>query len=137
MPARINSVDYFHATVQEQPGGAYNLLSRLAQAGVNLLAFNAVPVGPQHTQLVLFPDDPERFAEVAERADIGISGPGHAFLIQGDDELGALARIHHQLLEADVDVYASTGVTDGRGGFGYVVYVKADDHDRAAKALEV
>ncbi|MDX1632261.1 MAG: hypothetical protein R3234_10390 [Thermoanaerobaculia bacterium] len=137
MPVRISSVDYFHATVQEQPGGAYNLLSRLAQAGVNLLAFNAVPVGPEHTQLVLFPDDPDRFVDVAERTDLGISGPAHAFLIQGDDELGALARIHRQLLDAEVDVYASTGVTDGRGGFGYVVYVRDEDHEKAARALEV
>ena len=137
MPVRISSVDYFHATVRDRPRGAYDLLSRLAQAGVNLLAFNAVPAGPQHTQLVLFPDDPEQFVEVAERAEIPISEPDHAFLIQGDDELGALARIHQKLLEADVDVYASTGVTDGRGGFGYVVYVKAEDHQKAARALDV
>lgn len=133
----IRRVDYYHATVRDGPEGAYDLLHRLADAGVNLLAFSAVPVGPDHTQLVLFPNEGRLFEDVAERAGVSITGPDHAFLIQGDDELGALAEIHRKLFEADVDVYASSGVTDDRGGFGYLVYVKAEDHDRAAGALGV
>ena len=34
--------------------------------------------------------------------------------MQGDDELGALAEIHQQLFRADVNIYASSGVTDER-----------------------
>jgi hypothetical protein len=57
--------------------------------------------------------------------------------VQGDDELGALASVHERLFEAGVDVYASTGVTDGRGSFGYVVYVREEQFERGAEALGV
>jgi hypothetical protein len=43
--------------------------------------------------------------------------------------------VHEQLFHAGVDVYASSGVTDGRGAFGYVVYVREDQFEHAAEAL--
>ncbi|MFO7547066.1 MAG: hypothetical protein R6W77_16360, partial [Trueperaceae bacterium] len=64
-------------------------------------------------------------------------GPYRAFLIQGDDRLGALAAIHKELREAGVKVYASTGVTDGSGGFGYIVYVRELDFEAAASVLDL
>ena len=66
-----------------------------------------------------------------------LDGPHHALLIQGDDELGALAGIHQKLFEANINVYASSGVTDGRGSYGYLVYVKEEDYERAAQTLGV
>jgi hypothetical protein len=56
-------------------------------------------------------------------------------LVQGDDHLGALAEIHRRLLDIGVSIYASTGVTDGEGHYGYVIYVKEEDHQAAARAL--
>jgi hypothetical protein len=64
-----------------------------------------------------------------------LTGPQHACLIQGDDNLGALAEIHKRLRDANVNIYASTGVTDGEGRYGYVIYVREEDHQSAAKAL--
>ena len=58
-------------------------------------------------------------------------------LAQGDDELGVLARIHSAMAEAGVDVYTSSGVSDGAGNFGYVMYVRPDDLERAATALGI
>ena len=60
-----------------------------------------------------------------------------ALLVQGDDELGALAGVHQKLFEAGVNVYASTGVADGRGSYGYVLYVRPDEYARAASALNL
>jgi hypothetical protein len=39
------------------------------------------------------------------------------------------------LLEAHVEIYASSGVTDGGGRYGYLIYFKEEDHERAARAL--
>lgn len=36
-----------------------------------------------------------------------------------------------------VNVYASSGVADGRGGYGYVIYVRGQDYDASLKALGV
>ena len=131
----IRCVDYYYITVKDEPGVGYQILSQLAALGVNLLAFTAVPIGPTRAQLALFPEDDARLVKAAKQAGLALDGPHRAFLVQGDDELGALASVHARLLEAGVDVYASSGVTDGRGSFGYVVYVREDQSKRAAQAL--
>jgi hypothetical protein len=48
-----------------------------------------------------------------------------------------LADIHRRLYEAGVNVYASSGVADGRGSYGYVIYVRPEDFERAAQSLDV
>ena len=66
MSTRIRRVQYFYAMVKDQPGEAYRMLTQLASSEVNLMAFNAIPIGPGLTQLVLFPEDVERLARAAE-----------------------------------------------------------------------
>ena len=53
----IKSVEYYYITVEDQAGEGFKLLSVFAGVGVNLLAFEAVPLGPMRTQFTLFPDD--------------------------------------------------------------------------------
>ncbi|MFQ5599828.1 MAG: hypothetical protein ACE5G2_04655 [Candidatus Krumholzibacteriia bacterium] len=137
MAAEILCVEYFNTTVRDRPGAAYEILAQLAAAEVNLLAFSAVPIGPAYTQLVLFPENVKRLSKAAEEKGLELIGPSRAFLIHGDDQLGAFADIHRTLSNADINVYASSGVTDGRHGFGYIVYVRPEDVDRAAKVLGI
>jgi hypothetical protein len=137
MAHTIRRVEYFNATVRDEPGQGYKLLAQLAELGFNLLAFTAVPIGPLQTQLTIFPDDPGKLAQAARTAGLSLIGPFPAFLVQGDDELGAFAGIHAKLYQANVNVYASSGVTDGRGSYGYVLYVRPEEYDRAARALGV
>jgi hypothetical protein len=137
MANTIRRVEYFHATVVDQPGEAYRILSALAGLGVDLLAFTAVPVGPDRTQLTLFPADPAKMASEAEKARMELDGPHPALLVQGDDEPGALVEAHERLYGAGVNVYASTGVSGGGGQYGYVIYVREEDCERAARALGI
>jgi hypothetical protein len=123
--------------VRDELGAAYRVLAALAERGVGLLAFTAVPSGPELAQFALFPDHPNRLAAEARAAGLALDGPYHALLVQGDDELGALAHVHERLFDAGVNVYASTGVTDGRGSFGYVVYVREDQFEKATAALGI
>ena len=135
MAHTIRRVEYYYANIRDELGVAYRVLAQLAELGVNLLAFTAVPSGPNLAQFALFPLDPNKLTAEANAAQLKLDGPYHAFLVQGDDELGALASVHEQLFRAGVDVYASSGVTDGRGSFGYVVYVRDDQFEQAAGAL--
>jgi len=137
MAFTIRRADYFYASVRDELGAAYGLLSQLAELGVNLLAFTAVPSGPSLAQFALFPADPNKLLAEARSANLPLDGPYHALLVQGDDELGALASVHKRLADAGVDIYASSGVTDGRGAFGYVVYVREDEFEKAAGILGV
>ncbi|MDW7771758.1 MAG: hypothetical protein SCH71_02605 [Desulfobulbaceae bacterium] len=137
MAFTIQRVEYYYTTVRDIPGEAYRLLNMMAGVGINQLAFSAIPIGPNTTQLAVFPADPEKFSQEAKMAGMSLDGPHHALLIQGDDELGALAGIHQKLYEANINVYSSSGVTDGQGSFGYLIYVREEDFDRAARTLGV
>lgn len=137
MPQRIRKIQYFHATVRDRPGEAYKLLERLSRAGVNLLAFNAVPAGLEQTQLVLFPEAADLLTQVAAETRLELFGPQHALLIEGDDELGALTDIHRRLFDAGVNVSASSGLADGHGGYGYLIYVREADLAKAVEALAI
>jgi hypothetical protein len=131
----IRPVEYFYANVRDELGAAYRVLSQLAERGVNLLAFTAVPAGPMLAQFALFPEDTNKLVAEARAVGLPLDGPHHALLVQGDDELGAFASVHQHLVDAGVDVYASTGVTDAQGAFGYVVYVREDQFQRAVGVL--
>jgi len=96
-----------------------------------------VPSGPSLAQFSLFPADPNKLIAEARTANLPLDGPYHALLVQGDDELGTLADVHRHLVDAGVDIYASSGVTDARGTFGYVVYVREDQFEQAADVLGV
>lgn len=135
MADTIRSVDYYQTTVHEEPAAAYHLLARLADAGVNLLGFNAIPVGMHATQLVLFPADGDLLRRVVEGLGLAATGPHRALLVQGDDQLGVLAEIHRRLLEVGVHPYAASGLTDGRGGFAVVVHLRSDQVESATRAL--
>jgi hypothetical protein len=136
MAYNIRRVDYYYTSAEDQPGEAYKLLDILARQGINLLAFTAVPTGPARTQLALFPEQGAKLEAVAARAGMQLDGPQSAILVQGDDKMGALAEIHEKLMRAGVNVYASTAVTDGKGCFGYLVYVRQDEMDSALGALK-
>jgi hypothetical protein len=135
MAFQLKKVEYFYLLVPEEPGPACQLLSRLSGLGINLLAFSAVPFGPAKTQLTLFPDDAVRLQREGQKASLKLDGPHPAILAQGDDELGALERVHRTLDQARVDVYATSGVADGRGGYGYVIYVSPAAFAKALAAL--
>jgi len=105
--------------------------------GINLLAFTAVPIGPLRTQLTLFPEDAGKLAREAQRDNLVLDGPHPALLVQGDDALGALADLHMKLADARVNVYASTGLADGKGCFGYIIYVRPEEFDRAIAAVRL
>ena len=73
----------------------------------------------------------------AKKSGIILDGPYTALLVQGDDQLGSLVAIHSKLYEADINVSASSGVADGIGGYGYVIYVRPEEFDKAAKILGI
>lgn len=135
MASTVRKVQYFYATVRGEPDEAYGTLTHLAGQGVNLLALNTLPLGPESTQFTLFPEDAPKLLDAAKAAGLVLEGPHAALLVNGDDELGAIARLHSQLHRAGVPVYASSAVSDGRGSFGYVLYLRPTDTDRALHAL--
>ncbi len=135
MAVRIYSAPYYYTSAQDIPGEACRLLTKLAREEVNLLAFNALPVGPDETQLIIYPFNTTWLADVARHTGLKLSGPHHAFIVQGDDELGALVDIHQKLSDAGINVENSSGLADGKGGYRYILHVHERDFEKAAEAL--
>jgi len=134
--SKIRKVEYFYATIAGGLSAAGHFLDRIAAGGVSLLAFHAIPMGPTHTQLVLFPDDPAGLRALADEEGLALAGPQTAVLVQGKDRMGFIAEIHHRLADAGVEITAGTGVVGGEGRFGYVVYVEQEQVGAALDALE-
>lgn len=136
MGDEIRLVDYFYVETPDKPGEAARLLNQLKEAGVNLLAFSGFPKG-RKSQLDFIPADPAAFKAVAKQNKWKLVGPKKGFLIQGDDRVGAMADLLTKLADAKINVTATDAVTAGGGRYGTILWVKARDVKRAAKAFGI
>ena len=136
MAATVKEVEYYYALVTDKPGEGRKILEFLSEKQVNLLGLTAFPVSDGRTQVDFFPENPELLKEAAQDANIALTGPKKAFLIQGEDRIGALYDFHLKLSNAGINVHASNGVVDGTGRFGYVIWVNPDDYGKASAALK-
>ena len=138
MSTKIQRIDYYYASTEDRPGATYQILQMLASSGVDLLAFSSMPTGPSQAQLALFPRDADHLLKVAPKIGLSISDTQQrAFIVFGDDELGALSEVHRKLFDAKINVFSSYGVTGGDQRFGYVFYVRPEVYERAASVLGV
>ena len=135
MAETVKIVEYYYAVVGNRPGEARRLMEHLSEKGVNLLAFTAFPVGSDKSQLDFFPESPQQLQEAARDAGVELVGPKKAFLIQGDDRVGALHHHHLMLANANINVHAANGVVSGSGKYGYILWVAPDDLQKAAEVL--
>jgi hypothetical protein len=131
----VRGIDYYYVTVPDAPGEGQRILSALKDGGVNLLAFLGFPLGGGQSQIDLVPEDPESLRDAAERAGITLSGAKRAFLIQGDDFVGAVADVTTKLAEANINLTAAAAASAGSGRYGMIVWVPAAEYERAAEAL--
>jgi hypothetical protein len=135
MAVRVKVAEYYYASIESKPGEGQRLFGHCSSHGVNLTNLTAFPSGQGKAQIDFFTDDVARLKEAAKEAGIELVGPKKAFLVQGDDRPGLLADFHLRLAYAGVNVYAANGTSDGSGRFGYVIWVKPEDFENAARAL--
>lgn len=127
-------VDYYYIEVPDKPGEGARALGALSAAGVNLMAFHAFPKG-RRSQLDFVPSDGAQFKAAAKQARWKVTGPKKAFLVEGDDRIGAVAQILEKLAGAKVNVTATDAVCAGMGRFGVLLWVAPRDVKKAAQAL--
>ena len=109
----------------------------MSELGNNLAVLLVRELATFERELALFPDDESLFLSSAKKSGLKLEGPHPALLVQGDDQLGAIAEIHRRLFDAKVNVFASSGVADGRGSYGYVLHVRPEQFESATQALDV
>jgi hypothetical protein len=135
MTDKARRVEYHYATVPDKPGEGLKVLSALKNAGVLLLAYHAFPVGGGKAQIDLVSEDPRKVKQAADAAGVALTGPKRAFLITGDDRVGAAAEHAKKLADARVNITAVTALGAGSGRYGMIVWVASADYEKAAAAL--
>lgn len=135
MTDEISVVKYVSVKVGDKPGEGRRLLEHISEKGINLIGFSAMPLGDGQTQLNFITDRVEKLLEAAADAGVELEGPGQAFMVQGDDRIGALHQHHLTLANAGVNVCCSSGV-GGKDRFYFLLWVKPEDFDKAAYAFD-
>jgi len=130
----VSQVDYYYTTVPDKPGEGARILGALREAGVNLLAFSGFPEG-RRAQLDFVPADAAAFVAAAKAAKITLSRPKRAFLVSGNDRVGAMADVCQKLAAAKITITALDAVCAGAGRYGAIVWVKPRDVKKAARVL--
>jgi hypothetical protein len=135
MADSIRGVEYYYVTVPDAPGEGQRILSALREGGVNLLAYLGFPVGGGRSQIDLVPEDPDGLKDVAEQLGTALSEAKRAFLVQGDDRVGAVADTTAKLAEAGINVTAAAATAAGSGRYGMILWVAAADYERSGEVL--
>ena len=132
--ASVRKASYYSMKVPQRPGSGAQLLAALKAAKVNLLAFTGFPEGGG-AQVDFVPQDSAKFLKAARAAKLRVSSRKTAFVIQGDDRVGALTGVMGRLAKAKINVVSVQAVTAGKRRFGAILWVKARDVTKAARAL--
>ena len=135
MADRVRKVNYCYAKVPARAGQGAAMLSKLREAGVDLLAFSGFPIGRGKSQLDLVTDDIAGVRRVARREGWRLSKTKKGFLVQGTDEVGACHRQLRKLAERKINVTAVDAVAAGRSRYAMILWVKPKDYARASRAL--
>ena len=136
MADTVNRVQYFYIEASNKPGAGAKVLTMLKDAGVNLLAFSGFPKGRRvQIDIIPIPANDTALRAVARRAKVKLVGPKSAFLIQGNDRIGAIANHMTTLADVGINVTAIDAVGAGAGRYGAILWVKPRDVNKAAKTL--
>jgi len=133
MAETVRTADYFYVMVPDKPGEGARVLGELRSAGVNLVAYSGFPSG-RGAQLDVVPTDPAAFKAVAKQKKWKVKGPKRAFLIEGDDRVGACADVLGRLAAAKINVTAMDALAGG-GRYAAILWVKPRDVKKTASVL--
>jgi hypothetical protein len=132
----VRRVSYCYLTVPHRAGQGAEVLGALKDAKVNLLAYSGFPAKRGEAQLDLVARGVGPIKRVARSNGWRVSKVKKAFLIQGQDRVGAVHRHIRKLADAKINVTAADAVCAGQGRFGLLLWVKGTDYARAARALK-
>ncbi len=137
MADTARGAEYFYVEVEDKPGEGARVLSKLKEAGINLLAFSGFPTTGGKAQLDFVPEDPAAFQEAVGQMDLSCTGPKNVLLLNGEDRAGVAADVLAKLSSEGISVTSLQAVQAGADRWGMIVWVNPANYDRASKALGV
>jgi hypothetical protein len=123
-------------TVPSRVGQAEAVLSAVKEAGINMHAFSGFPTKAGKSQIDFISDDSAAIRRLAKKSNWRLSKTKKAFLVQGNDEIGAVHKIFKKLSDEKINVTAADSVAAGVGRYGMILWVKPKVYNRAARVLK-
>ena len=136
MADRVKKVSYCYARVASRAGQGVKILTELKDSDVNLLAFSGFPTRGRKAQLDFVAENMTGVRKVARANGWRLSKPKKAFLVTGNDVVGAVHRHLRKLAERKINITAADAVCAGKGRFGMILWVKPKDYARASRTLK-
>ena len=133
----VRRIEYYYTVVPNRAGAGVKVFNALKAGGANLIALNGFPTSARRAQLAFVPSDRDAFLAAARKAGIKLKGPKVAFLIQGEDRVGAVADVLSKLGQARINVTAMQAIATGAGRYGAILWIKSRNVGKAAQALGV
>lgn len=135
MADRVRKVSYCYTKVPHYPGRGEEALGALREAGVNLLAYSAFPIGGRKAQMDFIPEDMAAFKRVARQQGWRLSKVKKGFLVTGQERLGAVHRHIKKLSDAGINITAADAIGAGKGRYAMILWVTPKQYARAARVL--
>ena len=135
MAQRVRKVNYCYAKVPSRAGRGAEMLAALRDAGVDLLAFTGFPAGGGKAQVDFVSGDVAGVRRVARQQGWKLGKTKKAFLVQGDDRIGACHKVLEKLAERKINVTAVDAAAAGKGRYGMILWVKPKDYALASRVL--
>ena len=135
MADSVRKVKYCYVMVPNRAGSGAKLLAAFKEAGVNLTGLVAFPGKKGKAQVDLVAQDMGAVRRVAGKSGLRLSKIKKGFLVQGTDQVGACHRQLQKLADRKISITAAQALSAGKGRYAMILWVKAKDYNRAAKAL--
>lgn len=132
MAATVRRVTAFKVTLGDRVGALAEVLAAARNAGIDLQSLAGYVCGSEGVILAV-PTDLLKARPAAAGAPWAI-GEQDVFLVEGDDERGALCGVTEKLANAGISIQAAYAVAIA-GKFGAVIAVGPDDVEKAATVL--
>ncbi|MBI4875991.1 MAG: ACT domain-containing protein [Acidobacteria bacterium] len=136
MAQSVCKVEVFTAEIANKVGAGAKALAALKEGGVNLVAFWGYPLGAKAKKaaIEIVPETAAGFKKIAKKAGLEVE-KSTGFIVEADDQPGALAGILGALAAADINVSAVKSMQTGAGKFKAGIFVAPEDVRKAGKIL--
>ena len=138
MALKVDKVDVWAATIEDQPGGLAGKLEVLAEAGADLefIIAHRSPDKPGTGVVFVTPlKGDEEIGAAAEVAGFADTPSLHSVRIEGDNRAGIAARLTQRLADAGINLRGLSAAVIGERFVAHLAFDSEEDATKAINAL--